>query len=497
MQSAKVDFSGVKALVVGLAREGTALARFLAQHGAQVTVTDAKPAETLAENVAALAAWPVAFALGGHPFSLLDDVDLVFVSPGVPLQIPLLREAAQRGLPLSSETRLFTRLCPAQIIGITGSSGKTTTTALVGEMLKAAGRRTWVGGNIGRPLIGHLGAITAGDVVVMELSSFQLEFFAPWAGPQESTTEAREHRALLDPAGWSPPIAAILNLTPNHLDRHSTMEAYIAAKAHILNHQGAGDMAILNLDDPLTRQMGKSLRSARASWFSMERQVEEGAFLRSDELILRQGSQEQLICRAEELQLMGRHNVANTLAACTLAGAAGAPAQALRRTATYFKGVEHRLELVRTWNGVRWYNDSIATTPERTVAALKAIDAPIVLLAGGRDKHLPWNDMAAVTWAKVHHLILFGEAAQLIEAAMQEARSSKQAPGRERAATAKAQRALEIHHAGTLEEATELAAQVARPGDAVLLSPGGTSYDAYQDFVERGKHFRKLVRGLE
>jgi UDP-N-acetylmuramoylalanine--D-glutamate ligase len=480
----------VRALIVGLAREGMALARFLAEQGARVTVTDVKPAEALAESRAALADLPVTYALGGHPLALLDDADIVFVSPGVPLDIPLLEEARRRALLLSSETRLFTRLCPAPVTGITGSSGKTTTTALVGEMLRAAGRRTWVGGNIGRPLLGNLGAIDPADAVVMELSSFQLEFFGPWIGRETGGRKGKLSEMLFDPSGWSPPIAVVLNITPNHLDRHSTMEAYIRAKAHILNYQRPGDTAVLNLDNAATNEMGSHTRRAgqRTLWFSLQRGVDEGAFLQGDRLILRLEGHDQPICLAGELHLMGRHNVANTLAAIATAGAAGAPAEALRQVATSFDGVEHRLELVRVRGDVRWYNDSIATSPERTVAALQAIDAPIILLAGGRDKHLPWDEMAELAWERVRHLILFGEAAGLIEGAMNQARDAL--PDAQ-------QSACHMHHAGTLDRAVEQAARLARPGDVVLLSPGGTSFDAYRNFEERGKHFRRLVQALE
>ncbi len=481
-----LDFSGIHALVIGLAREGTALARFLAEHGAQVTVTDNKPAEQVADGLEALAGLPIALALGGHPLELLDAADIVFVSPGVPLEIPFLAEARRRGVPLSSETRLFTRLCPAPVIGITGSSGKTTTTAVVGEMMKAGGRRTWVGGNIGRPLIGQVGEIAPGDAVVMELSSFQLEFFGAW--PEAH----RPASVLFDPRGWSPQIAAILNITPNHLDRHPSMEAYIAAKAHIVAEQGPGDAAVLNLDDAVTRPMGEEIlrfapqndgEGRRVVWFSLDKSVKEGAFLRGAELVLRLAGREAVVCRAEEAKLIGRHNLANLLAACALAGTAGAPVEAMRRVATTFAGVEHRLELVRERDGVQWYNDSIATTPERAAAALRAFETPVVLLAGGRDKHLPWEEMAALTQRKVRHLILFGEAAWLIEQAMR--------------AAGKAKQACEIHHAGTLDCAVTLAADLAQPGDVVLLSPGGTSFDAYRDFVARGEHFRKLVKALE
>ncbi len=479
------SFADVRVLIVGLAREGTALARFLADRGARVTVTDVKPAQALAGRLAALAGLPITFALGGHPLELLDGIDLLFVSPGVPLEIPLLAEARRRGLPLSSETRLFTRLCPAPIMGITGSSGKTTTTALAGAMFKATGRRTWVGGNIGQPLLGHLSEIAPTDAVVMELSSFQLEFFAPWTVDTRVDGMGRRRGSVLfDPAGWSPPIAAILNVTPNHLDRHATMESYTAAKAHILAHQRPGDIAVLNLDNEVTREMGKAASGPpdrtppgwlqRVVWFSLEQEVTEGAFLRGDQLVFRLENHEEVLCRTGELELLGRHNVANTLAACALAGSAGIPVQTLRQVAITFTGMPHRLELVRERDGVRWYNDSIATSPERTVAALQAFAAPIVLLAGGRDKHLPWDEMAALTWSQVRHLILFGEAAGTIEAAMH--RTQRTMPSSQ-------ELQCQIRHAGTLERAVELAAQVARPGDVVLLSPGGTSFDAYADFV--------------
>lgn len=488
------SFANTRVLIVGLAREGTALARFLAERGAEVTVTDNRPTSALEDRTAALSGLPVSYALGGHPLSLLDGTDIVYVSPGVPLEIPLLAEARQRGLPLSSETRLFTRLCQAPIVGITGSSGKTTTTALVGDMLRAIGLKTWVGGNIGLPLIGKLGEIAATDLVVMELSSFQLEFFGSWS----EQPPGRQASVLFDATGWSPSVSAVLNLTPNHLDRHGTMEAYVEAKAHILNHQRPGDCVVMNLDDPVTRELAAASAQSgqRVVWFSLEQQVEEGAFLRGDELVLRLAGHEQLLCRAGELRLLGRHNLANLLAASAvvvgsmavlrgLTELGGLPVGALGRVATLFEGVEHRMELVRERHEVRWFNDSIATTPERAVAALRSFDAPIVLLAGGRDKDLQWEELAALTWRKVRHLVLFGECAPLIDQAMARTKNGS------------VPQQTVIHHAVTLAQAVSKAAELARPGDVVLLSPGGTSFDAYQDFVARGEHFRALVRELE
>jgi UDP-N-acetylmuramoylalanine--D-glutamate ligase len=403
-------------------------------------------------------------------------------------------------LPLSSETRLFTRICPTRIVGITGSSGKTTTTALVGKMLEAAGWRTWIGGNIGQPLISHLEHIRPTDIVVMELSSFQLDLFAPWSWIRADLGAAHRQGALFDPAGWSPPIAAVLNVTPNHLDRHPSMQAYVAAKEQILVHQRRDDVAVLNLDNSVTRSMGERTKDQgrRVLWFSLEQELPQGVFARGAESVLRLGRHEEVLYHTEDLKLLGRHNQANVLAACALVvavymgsqqtvGVADLPVEALRLVATTFRGVEHRLELVREHDCVRWYNDSIATSPERTVAALQSFDSPIVLLGGGRDKHLAWDDMAALTWRKVRHLILFGEAAGLIETAM---RNSKEA-------ALDSPYPTHIHQVGTLAKAVELAAGLAQPGDVVLLSPGGTSFDAYRDFTARGEHFRDLVRGLE
>jgi len=508
-----MDFGGQRATVIGLAREGTALARFLAEGGATVTVSDIKSREELSEGIEALAGLPVRFVLGGHPTEILE-ADVIFVSPGVPLEVPILAEAGKRGIPLSSETRLFAQLCPAPIVGITGSSGKTTTTALVGGMLEKAGYRTWVGGNIGQPLIGHLTDIWPEDKVVMELSSFQLEFFAPWPqepatslvlSPVPSNVEGVENLAFaFTGQGWSPPIAAILNITPNHLDRHPTMEAYTQAKVNILRYQGPGDVAVLGYDNPITRGLIHSRLSIPDSpsvlSFSLRTEVEQGAFVqacpepspeqgrrasrRDGKVVLRSAEEEWQICAVADIRLLGQHNVENVLAACAIAGAAGADPQSMAQVATTFAGVEHRLELVRTLRGVRYYNDSIATSPERTVAALRSFKEPIVLLAGGRDKHLPWQEMAQLTLRKVRHLVLFGEATPIIEKAIHGAQCTMR------------EAQLTLHRCGTLEEAVETAAENAQPGDVVLLAPGGTSFDAFRDFAERGERFRKLVEAL-
>jgi UDP-N-acetylmuramoylalanine--D-glutamate ligase len=465
--------SVVRCSIIGLAREGTALARFLAEQGAIVTVSDLKSEEELQGNIEKLKGLPIRFVLGGHPEGVLGQTDVLFLSPGVPLGAPIVAEAKRRGIPISSETKLFTELCPAPVIGITGSSGKTTTVSLVGQMLKASGFRTWVGGNIGRPLIGHLEEIEPSDKVVMELSSFQLEIME-----------------------WSPSVAAILNITPNHLDRHPSMEAYTEAKLNILRFQQPGDVAVLGYDNPITKSQITNQQSAidslrpRILTFSLNEEVGQGTFLRDGKaaaIILRLGDTEQRICSADEIKLLGRHNLENVLAACTIAAVAGASRQAMADVATSFEGVEHRLELVRELGeapAVRYYNDSIATSPERTVAALRSFDQPIILLAGGRDKHLPWDEMARLTLQKARRLILFGEAAPIIEKAI-----------RVSSFGVRVSRDF-IHRCQTLDEAVEVAAREARPGDVVLLAPGGTSFDAFRDFAERGERFRELVKAL-
>lgn len=453
-----------RVVVLGLARQGAALARFLAKIGAQVIVSDTRGEEALAEALADLQGLPIRYVLGGHPLELLEDADLLCLSGGVPTDLPIVKEARKREIPLSNDAQIFLERCPARVIGITGSSGKTTTTTLVGEMCRAAGLRTWVGGNIGNPLIGDLGEIQPDDWVVMELSSFQLELMT-----------------------MSPHVAAVLNITPNHLDRHRTMEAYIAAKRNIVAHQQPEDFALLGYDDANARSLALDT-PAHLLWFSGGAEVEEGAFRTNGTLTLRLGGRDETICQAEEVRLRGRHNLLNVLAASALAGVAGVPVEVMRQVATTFAGVAHRLEFVREVNEVLWYDDSIATSPERALAALRSFDEPIVLLAGGRDKKLPWDEFAQETLRRVRHLVTFGEAGPMIARVVSERGSG---------GTGERESKLEgITQVRTLEEAVEAAARVAQPGDVVLLSPGGTSFDAFKDFEERGERFKELVRKL-
>jgi len=457
------SFAGKRVTVLGLARQGMALARYLVDQGAQVTISDLRPAEALQEPLEELDGLSVRYVLGGHPPKILDDTDLLCLSGGVPLDAPIVVEAQRRGIPLSNDAQIFLARCPALVVGITGSSGKTTTTTLVGRMLQCGRYLTWVGGNIGLPLVDRLWEIQEGERVVMELSSFQLELM-----------------------NVSPDVAAVLNVTPNHLDRHKTMAAYTAAKRRILEFQDKDGIALLSHDDPGARGLAPTVQG-RLTFFSRGDDVpsETGAFVREETLILRLEGEEQTICRVDEIKLLGQHNLSNVLAACVLAGVVGVPVRAMREVATNFTGVEHRLQLVRTLDGVRYYDDSIATAPERTVAALRAFEAPIVLLAGGKDKDLPWEEMAQVTLQRARHVVAFGDAAELVETAIGAAQ--REIP---------AARLEGLTRVESLEEAVTVAARVACPGDVVLLAPGGTSFDAFKDFAERGKRFQSLVRAL-
>lgn len=473
------DWNGQKVVIIGAARQGLALARYLLSAGAQVWLTDQRPLDALGEARTALVdleavGLPLAWVCGGHPFSLLDGAGWVCPSGGVPLDLPLIAEAQRRGIRLTNDSQIFLEVAPCPVIGITGSAGKTTTTTLVGRMAAAAVqlpgsalRRTWVGGNIGAPLIADLDRMAPDHLAVMELSSFQLEIMTR-----------------------SPHTAAVLNITPNHLDRHGTMQAYAAAKAHILLHQTVQDTAVLGRDDPGAWALAGQVAGRLLSFgFSPLPPGQAGGYVDGDSLYLRRapGEPGERLLDRSQILLRGRHNVLNVLAACTIAAAAGLPVEALRQGVQGFTGVAHRLEFVRQWRGASWYNDSIATAPERAMAALHSFDEPLVLLVGGRDKKLPWEDFADLALRRVDHLVAFGEAAGLIAAAMQAAKTrAGGAPGRLRS----------VHQVGGLKEAVQAAAGLVEPGSVVLLSPGGTSYDEFKDFEERGRCFANWVNEL-
>ena len=460
-------WKGKRIVILGAARQGTALARYLVRHGAKVMLSDLRSVEELSDARAALFDITeqdpdsIEWICGSHPLDLLNEADLVCVSGGVPLEQPIIVEARRRGIHLSNDSQIFLEVAPCEVIGITGSAGKTTTTSLVGRMAQAAyqqtdfsaGRRVWIGGNIGSPLIADVEQMKPEDLAVVELSSFQLEIMER-----------------------SPQVAAVLNITPNHLDRHGSMQAYTEAKARILEYQTEENFAVLCHEEPGSWSLKERVRGNLVTFGLHASAGFVGTYLHKGNLVLWDGEAETTLFSREAVRLRGEHNLLNTLAACAIAFAAGLPVESMRAGIDGFLGVPHRLEFVRSWGGAEWYNDSIATAPERSMAAMRSFDEPLVLLAGGRDKDLPWDDFASLVRQRVKHLIVFGEAARKIERAVGESYPKILCQ--------------------TMEEAVQVSAEVVEAGDVVLLSPGGTSFDEFRDFEERGECFRRLVMQL-
>lgn len=452
-----------RVLILGAARQGLALARFLSQKGARVVLNDKRQAQDLQQSIEAMLPYGVEWQLGRHDFSLLDSTDLLCLSGGVSADMPLALEARRRGIPLSNDTRIFLEIVPARVTGITGSAGKTTTTSLVGKMAEMAAQppqKAWVGGNIGLPLIDHVDEINQNDLVVLELSSFQLELVTS-----------------------SPHISAILNITPNHLDRHGTLENYTAAKAHILAYQVQDDIAVLGRDDPGAWALRDHVKGRLFSFgFSKLDKELDGAYCENDLISIQRDGKSTPIMPVKSIRLRGQHNVQNVLAACCIADTMGISPDVMKSVVEDFNGIPHRLEFVREWHGVRWINDSIATAPERTTAAIHSFDEPIVLLLGGRDKNLPWEELATLVHQRVKHLVIFGEALEKIKTAI--------------GLPQKGETLVSIQTCGGLQDAVTAASRVAEAGQVVLLSPGGTSYDEFKDFEERGERYRLWVNNL-
>ncbi len=464
------SLAGKRVVVFGFGRQGQALARWLPTVGAEAAVTDSRSAKEL--DLRRRDFPGVRFHLGGHREDVLIGARCICVSGGVPLDSPVLQLALDRGIPLTNDAQLFLERCPAPVIGITGSAGKTTTATLVARIVERAGYRVWLGGNIGNPLIEDLPKISANDIVVMELSSFQLELM---------TT--------------SPQVAAVLNLTPNHLDRHGSFERYASAKANILRYQQRNDVAVLGWDDAGSKALEPYVEGELLA-FSRYEMAPDGAFMLGSRLLVAGSASydasPHVVCEREEIPLRGDHNALNVLAACAISGSMGLAIdrpgvvpEVMREAIRAFEPVEHRLETVRALNGVAWVNDSIATAPERTLAALASYDEPLVLLIGGADKDLPWETAIQFALQKARHIIVFGEDGDKQVATKVMTLLSKMRVGDG-----------QVSRATTLDDAVIRAADIAEAGDVVLLSPGGTSYDAYADFAERGEHFRQLVSQL-
>ncbi|HPS41834.1 MAG TPA: UDP-N-acetylmuramoyl-L-alanine--D-glutamate ligase [Anaerolineaceae bacterium] len=457
------NFEKLRVVVLGAARQGLAQARYFSRKGAFVTISDRQTTEQLQGSIQAMADYPVNWVTGGHPLTLLEGTDLICVSGGVPLTLPIITEAQKLGITVTNDSAVFMQAVKAPVVGITGSAGKTTTTTLIGRMAAAgikAPSTVHVGGNIGNPLIELVDEIDPQDLVILELSSFQLDLM-----------------------NVSPHIAAVLNITPNHLDRHGTMEAYINAKANILLHQGRSDIAILNRDDAESWNLRKLVSGSLVS-FGMHKPngPAPAVYFEQGQVMLSRNNIVTPLLDTSLIQLRGEHNLMNVMAACALATAIGLTPAAMEAGVTGFTGVSHRFETVRVVNGVTWINDSIATAPERTLADLRSFSEPVVLLLGGRDKNLPWQDLARVVHSRVEHVVLFGEARQKIAEAIGNPQP--------------ADRLSSVSVCETLQDALEQARTLAKDGDVVLLSPGCTSYDAFKDFEERGEFFHKWVNDL-
>ncbi len=447
------ELRGKRVLVIGLARTGIATARFCAEHGATVTAMDAHAESELGAEVLNLREEGVKLDLGSHPETSLLNQDLVIPSPGVPADAPVLQSARAKNITVWSEIELADRFLDGRLIGITGSNGKTTTTSLVHHILEVAGFSTLVAGNIGTPLISRVNLTTETTVTVAELSSFQLELVET----------------------FNPDIAVLLNLTPDHLDRHKTMDAYASAKARIFENQTESDFAVLNADDPACAPFAP--KRAQVYWFSRKQQVKQGAYLRGEEIIFRTRKQEEILLRREEISLPGAHNLENVLAAATAARLEGAPAAAIADAVRTFPGVEHRLEFVAEIAGVRYYNDSKATNVDAALKALEAFPGKILVILGGKDKGSDYSALQPALRERSVLALLIGAAAEKIE---------QQIAG-----------SVVIERAGTLERAVEIASQAARRGDVVLLAPACASFDQFENYEQRGRVFKDLVRKRE
>jgi len=462
--SADLRLKGKNVLVMGLGvfTGGLATVRFLAKHGANVTVTDMKEAGKLGDAPREAEKLGAKLRLGTHDEKDFREAQIVILNPAVKPGSPLVAAAEAAGAWVTTEMALFFRLCPAKIVGITGSNGKSTTTALTGHMLKTAGFDTIIGGNIGESLIDRVDDIRPEQVVVVELSSFQLARLAA------------EQR--------SPDVAVVTNLSPNHLDWHGSFWSYCAAKANILRFQSSSQFKVVNFDDEPSGWLC-DVGEGRLLGFSLDKKLEQGAYAEGDKLVLRIGDEVETLDVLKRIPLPGRHNVANVLAAAAAARAAGASLEGIREAISTFKPLPHRLETVAVVGGVRYVNDSVATTPESSELGLDSFDQPIVIIAGGYDKKVSLDSFARAIARRAKAAVLIGQTAPQLEKVIRENRRHGNGPA--------------VVMAGTFEEAFESARSLAASGDVVLLSPGCASYGLFNNFVERGETFRSLALRLQ
>ena len=444
--------------IIGIGVSNTPLLELLLAEGIRVTACDKRSREQMGEQAEHLEQLGCELHLGADYLKDLD-ADVIFRTPGLRPDVPEIAACVDRGAVLTSEMEVFFEVCPCTIIAVTGSDGKTTTTTIIAELLKAAGRRVWVGGNIGHPLLCEADGMLATDYAVLELSSFQLM--------------TMKH---------SPHIAVVTNLAPNHLDVHRDMAEYVAAKENIFRHQSGEDVAVFNADNDITAEQSHRA-PGRARLFSRQGEVADGVFLRGEDIVCRSGGRERVIMTAGDIKIPGVHNVENYMAA--IAAVDGlVPDEVIRRFAREFGGVEHRIELVRTYRGVRYYNDSIASSPSRTIAGLRSFHEKVILIAGGYDKHIPFDVLGPEIVEHVKLLVLCGATADKIRAAVENAPGYE--PGKP-----------EIRDVTPFTAAVEAARDRAQPGDVVTLSPACAAFDQFKNFAERGKFFKSIVNGWQ
>ena len=450
-----LDIKGKKVLVVGLGKSGLAAALFLRRRGAHVTVSDVRSAEALAKEIPTLIEEGIMVETGGHGLLTFRRQDLIVVSPGVPLDTPELVQVKHFGLPVIGELELAARFLKGKMLAVTGSNGKTTTTTMLGEILAAGGLTTLVGGNIGVPVVALIDDSTDETWSVLEVSSFQLE-----------TTEQ-----------FHPNIAVILNITPDHLDRHGSFENYIRAKELIFAAQTAEDCLVLNADNTPCEEAAKRA-AARVYWFSIAHPVPQGAWLEQGSVVYRSAADaaKEYVMPSRGIPLKGAHNVENVLAAVCAARLAGVPVEVIRRAIEDFRAVEHRLEYVATRNGVEYYNDSKATNVDATAKAVASFSSGIHLILGGKDKGSPYTVLADLLRQRVTAVYTIGAAAPKIE---------KDLRG-----------VVSIHSCGTLDKAVAAAASAAHAGEVVVLAPACSSYDQFENYEQRGRVFKELVNAL-
>ena len=451
-----MDLKNKRVLVVGLGKSGLSAAMFLRAQGARVTVSDTRSAVALEKEIPALLEAGIMVESGGHGLLTFRRQDLIVVSPGVPMDTPEVKQVIAFGLPVIGELELASRYLRGQVVAITGSNGKTTTTTLVGKIFADAGVPTLVGGNIGLPVIDLVAKSTAETVSVLEVSSFQLETveeFHPW-------------------------IAVVLNITPGHLDRHGSFESYVAAKERIFARQAANDFLVLNADDRVT-QMSAARAKSEVFWFSATKAVRRGAFVRDGVIVWveKEGGVTEPVMPVSEIHLKGAHNVENVLAAVCAARLAKVAAESVRASVAGFRAVEHRLELVRKFNDVEYYNDSKATNVDAAMKAVASFPGGIHLILGGKDKDSDYRVMADLLKKRVKIVYTVGSAAEKIE---------RQLHG-----------VVKMVSAQTIETAVAKAAKAALPGDVVLLSPACSSFDQFENYEHRGRVFRQSVSELD